>query len=234
MSVKVLYEFFLRCDRMSETDEPYGGQPMNKDIFLKGQYRETRKSMSFLKANLLAFVYPAPFVAVFAVLCIFIESSRWQGDSAPVTFTLNLLDMLLWFFFFFASFFGLVVLHEFVHALFFLKGCDYGWKSIVFGVKSATPYCHCSEVLLLSDYRRSLLAPLWAVCIPLSAVSIITGNVSLMFLTAAMIFGSGGDLAIFWMTRKYAGKTTYVWDMEDAVGCIIYERLPDPPKSEAR
>lgn len=206
---------------------------MNKDIFLKEQYRETKKSMSFLKANLLAFIYPAPIVAVYVVLCIWVESTQRLGNDESVSFTLNLMDTLLWLLFFFAAFFGLVVLHEFVHALFFLKGCDYGWKSIVFGIKSATPYCHCSEVLSLSDYRQSLLAPLWAVCVPLAAVSILAGSIPLMFLTVAMIFGSGGDLAICWMTRKYAGKTTYVWDMEDAVGCILYERLSTAPQSEA-
>ena len=68
---------------------------------------------------------------------------------------------------------------------------------------------------------------------PLAAASMLTGNILLTFLTVSMIFGSGGDLAIFWMTRKYAGKTTYVWDMEDAVGCIIYERISPAPQSEA-
>lgn len=204
---------------------------MNKDMFLKEDYRETTKSMSFLKANIVALMYPLPFVVLYIVLFALSESVRRKSEGTISSG--NLLELFLWLLFFFAGFFGLIVLHEFVHALFFLKGCDYGWKSIVFGIKSATPYCHCSEVITLNIYRQSLLAPLWAVCVPLAAASMLTGNVLLTLMTVSMIFGSGGDLAIFWMTRKYAGKTTYVWDMEDAVGCIIYERISPAPQSEA-
>ena len=204
---------------------------MNKDMFLKEEYRETTKSMSFLKANIVALLYPMPFVVLYIVLFALSESVRRKSEGTISSG--NLLELLLWLLFYFAAFFGLIVLHEFIHALFFLKGCDYGWKSIVFGVKSATPYCHCSEVITLNIYRQSLLAPLWAVCVPLAAASMLTGNILLTLMTVSMIFGSGGDLAIFWMTRKYAGKTTYVWDMEDAVGCIIYERISPAPQSEA-
>ena len=200
-------------------------------MFLKEEYRETTKSMSFLKANIVALLYPLPFVVLYIVLFALSESVRRKSEGTISSG--NLLELLLWLLFYFAAFFGLIVLHEFIHALFFLKGCDYGWKSIVFGVKSATPYCHCSEVITLNIYRQSLLAPLWAVCVPLAAASMLTGNILLTFLTVSMIFGSGGDLAIFWMTRKYAGKTTYVWDMEDAVGCIIYERISPAPQSES-
>ena len=200
-------------------------------MFLKEDYRETTKSMSFLKANIVALLYPLPFVVLYIVL--FALSASVRRKSEGTISSGNLLELLLWLLFYFAAFFGLIVLHEFIHALFFLKGCDYGWKSIVFGVKSATPYCHCSEVITLNIYRQSLLAPLWAVCVPLAAASMLTGNILLTFLTVSMIFGSGGDLAIFWMTRKYAGKTTYVWDMEDAVGCIIYERISPAPQSES-
>ena len=200
-------------------------------MFLKEEYRETTKSMSFLKANIVALLYPMPFVVLYIVLFALSESVRRKNEGTISSG--NLLELLLWLLFYFAAFFGLIVLHEFIHALFFLKGCDYGWKSIVFGIKSATPYCHCSEVITLNIYRQSLLAPLWAVCVPLAAASMLTGNILLTFLTVSMIFGSGGDLAIFWMTRKYAGKTTYVWDMEDAVGCIIYERISPAPQSES-
>jgi hypothetical protein len=210
-----------------------GNGQVNKDIFLKEDYRETTKSMSFLKANIVALIYPAPLAAIYTALYLFVVSNRWNGNGEINTFTLNFIDILLWLLFYFAAFFGLVVLHEFVHALFFLKGCDYGWKSIVFGIKSATPYCHCSEVISLRVYRQSLLAPLWAVCVPLAAVSMFTGNSLIFLLTISMIFGSGGDLAIFWMSRKHAGKTTYVWDMEDAVGCILYERITPAAQSEA-
>ena len=90
-------------------------------------------------------------------------------------------------------------------------------------MKAATPYCNCKEVLSLSVYRKSLMAPLWMICLPLAAVAIITGNLFAFLAAVIMIFGSGGDIAIFWNLRNYIGKNAFVWDMEDAVGCIVYD-----------
>ena len=56
--------------------------------------------------------------------------------------------------------FSLAAAYKGIHALFFLKGCELGRKSIVLGNKFATLYCHCDEVLSISIYRQSLLAPL--------------------------------------------------------------------------
>ena len=91
-------------------------------MFLKEEYRETTKSMSFLKANIVALLYPLPFVVLYIVLFALSESVRRKSEGTISSG--NLLELLLWLLFYFAAFFGLIVLHEFIHALFFLKGCD--------------------------------------------------------------------------------------------------------------
>lgn len=199
---------------------------MQKASFSSDKFTSRRFSMSILKANLIALIYPLPFAVVFTAAYIASGAFR-PGSSDEITFSFGgrpivlLFELLLYF----AAVFALVAVHEGIHALFFLKGCELGRKSIVFGIKYATPYCHCEEVLTISIYSQSLLAPLWSICIPLAVASCLTGNFLVFLVTLTMIFGSGGDLAIFWMIRKFRSKTTYVWDMDDQVGCIIYEPI---------
>jgi len=191
--------------------------------------------MSILKANLAALVYPLPLAILY--IAAFLAAIQLKTNIAAGFFfsfggspAILLLYMLLYF----AGFFLLVVMHEIIHSLFFLRGCEQGRKSIVFGVKYATPYCHCKEVLTASIYRQSLMAPLWAICLPLAAISFVTCNTLIFLITLSMIFGSGGDMAVFWMIRKFPGKNTFVWDMDDEVGCIVYEQIlseePDTKK----
>lgn len=199
---------------------------MEKESFTDDKYKSSKKSMSILKANLTAMIYPIPLVILFTAgyMASIILADNWQNGFSfsvggnPITMFISL-------FLFFAAFFVLIVLHEITHAVFFLRGCENGRKSITFGVKYATPYCHCEEVILLSTYRLSLLAPLITVCLPLAVLTLATRNFFFFIITITMIFGSGGDLAIYWMTRKFAGTKTYVWDMADEVGCIVYEPL---------
>lgn len=202
------------------------GEIMQKESFSSDLYKSRKYSMSILKANLAALVYPLPFAALYMVA--FMAAIQLRSDmTAGFSFSFGgspamlLLNMLLYF----AGFFLLVVLHEIVHSLFFLRGCEQGRKSIVFGVKYATPYCHCKEVLTASIYRQSLIAPLWAICLPLAVISFVTCNTLIFLITLSMIFGSGGDLAVIWMIRKFPGKKTFVWDMDDEVGCIVYEPI---------
>ena len=206
---------------------------MEKKLFTDDKYKSSKKSMSILKANLTAMIYPIPLVILFTagyMASIILSDTHQKGFSFsvggnPFTLFLNL-------FLFFAAFFVLIVLHEVTHALFFLRGCDNGRKSITFGVKYATPYCHCEEVITLAAYRVSLLAPLITVCLPLAVLTLATRDFLFFIITVTMIFGSGGDLAIYWMTRKFAGAKTYVWDMADEVGCIVYEPLLPEEKTK--
>jgi hypothetical protein len=196
---------------------------MNKELFTQDKYTIRTISMSFLKANIIGTLFPIPLAALFVFLFGWLQFSR---NSEGFSFEVNG-QFLLWLLVFYVGVFLLIALHEFVHALCFLPGCENRWKSIHFGIKSATPYCHCKEVLPLTIYRNSLLAPLWLICLPLAIAALLTGNVLVFCLTIIMIFGSGGDLAVFWFLRKYKGKRTYVWDKDDAIGCNIYEPLND-------
>ncbi|MDD4096442.1 MAG: metalloprotease family protein, partial [Oscillospiraceae bacterium] len=97
--------------------------------------------------------------------------------------------------------------------------------SIKFGIKSLTPYFHCSEAVKVSVVRRSCLAPLWVLTLPLAVLSLITGNFVLYLLTIVMLFGSGADLWVALKLSKFNGKTCYALDMENEVGITVF--VPD-------
>ncbi|NLT12607.1 MAG: DUF3267 domain-containing protein [Clostridiaceae bacterium] len=192
---------------------------MQKDHFTTGEYRLIQHSISFLKVNILALLYPLPLVVLFVVAYFFIRSAIANELFSKSPWLENSLYQLI-------MYLGIVmialVLHECTHALVFLRHSKNGRKSIKFGIKSLTPYCHCEEVISLNAYRHACLAPLYSICLPLAIISIVTGNSIFFLIAITMIFGSGGDLWVFFVTRKYNGRQTYVWDMEDKVGCEIY------------
>lgn len=216
MPVKVLFE--NNCC-YNDQNIP-GGIFMLRDTFPREEYRIITHSISILKANIVALFYPIPFVLLYLTVYFFTISF-----FEPVSFTFstgNILFFALFFLAYIVALLVLIVLHELIHAFFFLPGCEKGWKSIHFGIKQMTPYCHCMEIITMSQFRRSLWGPLWILCSLLAAASIILGDPLSFLLTLVMIFGSGGDLYVLWATRKYRGSTTLVFDLEDQVGCEVY------------
>jgi hypothetical protein len=194
---------------------------MQKSVFSEEFYEIKKYKISFLAANVFAFLYSLPFLILFAVMFITaaaIKGAMNQGVPIFQDIDYSLLTLGI----FIVISFALVVLHELLHALYFLPGCENGWKSIKFGVKSLTPYCHCEEVIRVAQYRKSLFAPLWFICLPLAILASLSGNLLVIFLAVTMIVGSGGDLFIAYALRKYPGKTTSVYDLVDEIGCEVY------------
>lgn len=194
---------------------------MMKEQFSAETFEIKKHSISILAANLYAFLYSLPFLLLFLVMYVaaaFIKGWKWYETSRSAITENSLLLMLCYI----VLFLILIIVHEFLHAVFFLPGCDNRWKSIKFGIKSLTPYCHCEEIISVSQYRKSLFAPIWFICLPLAVAASLTGDILLIFLAFSLIVGSGGDLYIAYVLRKYNGKATYVYDLVDEVGCQTY------------
>ncbi len=190
-------------------------------------YRSQKITMSFLKANTVSLIYPLPIVLLYLAIVFFVESLRMAGfaatDQAADAFGIS--DIWLSFLLYMVLLFVLIVLHELTHAFFFLRGCENGWKSIKFGIKALTPYCHCKEAVTVSVARQSCLGPLWTVALPLGVIALITGSYLLYLLTIVMIFGSGADLWVVLKLRRFNGKTCYALDMENEIGMTVF--VPD-------
>lgn len=194
---------------------------MQKEFFTEESHETKKYSISFLAANVFAFLYSLPFLLLFGLMFIGTVVIKTAANQNLVLFQESE-DTFVFLALYIVIVFILVVLHEFLHALFFLRGCENRWKSIKFGIKSLTPYCHCEEILSVAQYRKSLFAPLWFLCLPLSILASVSGSVLLVLLAITMIVGSGGDLYIAFVLRKYSGETTFVYDLVDEVGCQVY------------
>ena len=204
---------------------------MQRETFPREDYRIVTHSISILKANIVALFYPIPFVMLY--LSIYLLTVSLFDPVEFIFSTDNFLYFALFFLAYLVALLILIVLHELIHAFFFLPGCEKGWKSIHFGIKQMTPYCHCMEIITMSQFRRSLWGPLWILCPILAATSIILGDPLTFLLTLVMLFGSGGDLYVLWATRKYRGSTTLVFDLEDQIGCEVYLKA-DPADKQTK
>ncbi len=204
---------------------------MQRETFPREKYRVITHSISILKANIVALIFPIPFVIIY-LTAYFFAASYFKPLATFAYSTDNPLYFGLFLIAYFAALFVLIVLHELIHALFFLPGCEDKWKSIRFGIKQLTPYCHCTEIITLSRFRKSLWGPLIILCPVMAVASVILGDPVSFLLTLVMIFGSGGDLYVLFVTRKYRGSTTLVFDLEDQVGCEVYLKEETSEKNQ--
>jgi len=196
---------------------------MTRETLIEQGYTSTKKSISFLAANFVAILPMLPFVLIYILgyacssVLIHGKSTDWDIISNFFASPLNVLFYLL------ITFAGIII-HEGLHALFFLGGCEEGRKSIVFGFKGGCPYCHCEEVLSIKRYINALWAPLWILCTIMAVLSLFIQFLPLFLATVTMIVGSGGDLYIWLLIRKHKKQNVFVWDMVDEVGCELLSK----------
>jgi len=115
-------------------------------------------------------------------------------------------------------------LHELIHGIACALYCKKGYKSFKFGIiwKALAPYAHCKEPLTVKAYRIVIIMPGLMLGIIPSTIGIVLGNSLVAFF--GMIFTSvaGGDIIMFWLTRKLQSNTL-VQDIPDRIGCYIIE-----------
>lgn len=126
--------------------------------------------------------------------------------------------------------FGVVVVilgivgHELLHGIGWSVFTKNGWKSIRFGIKweFLTPYCHCSEPLLINLYRFGSILPAIVLGFLPSAIALISGNLGLMIFGFFFTFSASGDFLILWLIRNEK-SSSLVQDHPDKIGCIILQ-----------
>lgn len=194
-------------------EQLYQQQAMEELVqeFQKKGYKSITKTLTILKANLLAFVTAGPI----AVLCYFIYVSRWREGSFGISdLTLFIIGILV-----------LIVVHELVHGITWAAWCKNRWKSIRFGilVELLTPYCHCMEPLTIKQYIIGALMPLLVVGLVPFTISFIIGNHLLMALSLLMILGAGGDVTMVLLLLKER-KDALVLDHPTLCGCVVFKK----------
>ena len=186
--------------------------------------RQKEVTLTAAEANIYALVFLVPLILILFVPYYFL----WSGQ-----FTLAQLKSYLearesWTFLDIGV--GAIVLlagivaHELLHGLGWSFYTKNGWKSIRFGViwNYLTPYCHCSEPLIMKSYRIGSLLPALILGMIPSIVAMATGNLVLFVFGFFFTFAAGGDFLILWMLRKEKSNVL-VQDHADKIGCIIIQ-----------
>lgn len=186
------------------------------ETLIKEQYTKEDKTISMLKANILAIVIMAP-IAI--ILFFFYTMIRGFPDLLEYGLQgyFNELLMII------IGFLILSVLHELVHGFVWHLYCDKKWKSIQFGIvlKLLTPYCHCKELLNVQQYRLGTIAPLLVTGILPYIISLIFGNFILMAISIFMVIGAGGDVTILLLLMKEK-SSAIICDHPSLCGCVLY------------
>jgi hypothetical protein len=117
-----------------------------------------------------------------------------------------------------------IVAHEILHGIGWSFYTKKGWKSIKFGIMWSflTPYCHCTEPLIMGHYRTGSILPALVLGIFPSLIAMLTGNLILMTFGFFFTFAAGGDFLILWLIRKESSNAL-VLDHPDKIGCVVFE-----------
>ncbi|WP_207535342.1 DUF3267 domain-containing protein [Desertivirga arenae] len=189
-------------------------------------YHKEELTISAVKAQLQALLFFLPAIFIFGIPFYLIwpghfVKGAWKGAIPDVlngtTGTVALIITLL---------VGVVV-HELIHGITWSRFASQGLRSIRFGVlwKSATPYCHCTEPLVLKNYVIGAAMPGLLMGILPLIVSIFTGNLLLFAFGLFFTLAAGGDFAIINLLRK-KNASLLVQDHPSKIGCLIYENVP--------
>lgn len=173
-------------------------------------FRETKCTISILKANLMALITTMPIILV----CFILFYIKWK----KIEFNITPLHMVI----FLLSMFASIVVHEVIHGLTWSLFCKYKWKSIHLGVmwESLTPYCHCKETLKFGGYILGGLMPLIVLGIGLFILSLFIGNTFIFIISIINILSAGGDITIALMLLKY--KKSLIFDHPTECGFIAF------------
>jgi ABC-type multidrug transport system fused ATPase/permease subunit len=181
-------------------------------------------SMNLKKISLLSIVYSLPLALIMLIIyrTIWPESIMiidvYFENLKPLNNTVSVLKAL---FPMFVIFIG-VIIHEFIHILFFVFFNQNGWATVKVGfkMKTFTPYAHCSEPIKLRHYVITSALPGIILGLIPFVISLIIGNPWLWVFSLVLSIGAIGDFIIISKTR-HIGLNKYVLDHTHKAGFIV-------------
>jgi len=196
------------------------------NIFIEENYIKEEVKIGAVWANVFAFIVLAVAVVLFGLpfFMIWLRNVPVNGvintAMSPQTMLINVAIGL--------SIFVLgCVAHELIHGIFFALFAANRFKSIKFGILPAdklfSPYCHCKEKLRINHYRIGAIMPLVILGIVPAVISIITGNLLLLFFGILFTMAAAGDILMFIKLMKEK-KDTWIYDSPTDIGFDVYRR----------
>jgi hypothetical protein len=118
-----------------------------------------------------------------------------------------------------------IIIHELIHGITFSFFTKTGFKAIKFGViwKMLTPYCHCTEPLLVKHYRIGGIMPAIILGFLPFIYSLLFGNIFCLIFAIFFTMAAIGDFYIIYLLRN-ENKNSMVLDHPSEVGCYIYRK----------
>lgn len=173
-------------------------------------------TIGLIFANIMAFIIGIPICAVFGILFLMHHSKMHMTFGIMDNFLLVVLIILS------------IVVHEWIHGMFWAIFAKNHFKSIEFGFikEYATPYCTCLEPLSKVQYIIGAIMPGIILGILPMTIAIFSGSLLTFVIGVVMTIGAGGDFMIILKLLFYRSKSKDVVfvDHPTACGLILYER----------
>ena len=113
-----------------------------------------------------------------------------------------------------------IVAHEGLHAVGWAVFGRIPWRHIEFGIKSLTPYTHCSVPISVMAYRLGAALPGFALGVMPAGIGLLLGSGWLVLWGAVFAAAASGDFIILWLIRRTPNEAL-VLDHPDRAGCVI-------------
>ena len=163
-------------------------------------------TMGFGEANLYALLLAIPIIAIILIPFILIWDYETLKTGADVVMD----------YFFLIVIVGIII-HELLHGFTWGYFAPNRMKSIKFGIKMLTPYCHCKEPLKVKHYRIGGAMPLFILGIVPSIIGLIIGHGGFLAFGIFFTIAAGGDIIALFMLRKLDNEI-YISDHPDKMG----------------
>ena len=192
--------------------------------FIEENYIKELVKINIVWANIFGIIVLAVAMILFGIPFYLF----WYQEYPVSNTTLSLLEWLKNISIIFLLFITGIIAHELIHGVVFAVYSENKFKSIKFGVMPAsklfTPYCHCKEVLNIRHYRIALIMPSILLGIIPAMISIIIGNIFLLFWGVVFIMAGGGDILMFVKTLKEK-KDSWILDHPTEAGYYVYKQI---------
>jgi len=197
-----------------------------KKNFIEENHIKEEVKISAVWANVFAFIILAIAVVLFGIPFFMIWLRNVPTErlvNTSMSLQTRLINIAIGFSVLILGF----IAHELIHGVFFALFADNRFKSIKFGIMPAsklfTPYCHCNEKLMINHYRIAAIMPLVILGIVPAVISIIIGNLLLLYFGILFTMAAAGDILMFIKLMKEK-KDTWIFDSPTDIGYDVYRK----------
>lgn len=117
-----------------------------------------------------------------------------------------------------------IPIHEYIHAItfyFFVK--DKTKIKVGFDKNNITPYCYCSQKILLWQYMIAIAMPLIVLGMLPCILAVVYKDVMLLLCAEIEISCAGADLLVIFIAIYYGNYNKYVVDHPTYVGFLVID-----------